>query len=330
MSQQSTSVNGNRHKTSLNRQQQELNPTDSTPIHRQSQGADFHQSRYQYPGPRHPSSSRVQQKQPEFSYACPYKHSQSAYACPYEQPQSAYSYAYTQPESSYSYAYVQAPYPSSYAYQQPQYQSSYQQPESPSSYDAYQQPEFPSSYDASQQPEFPSSYDAYQQPQFPCSCPHSWYTDATSPPPTDYFGAPPTTFDGRSLPGQPYQGASYIPPDAEHSKQHAEMQKQAAHLREELDDLQRRFSSLKAHLDSTTDSFMGPGSTPVEQKSETGETSKSVSAATIPNVTLEPAEIQSTLMRADTEVSPLSAQFDSNMEMSLGASTEKEEMWIEI
>lgn len=105
---------------------------------------------------------------------------------------------------------------------------------------------------------------------------------------------------------------------------------QAAHLREELDDLQRRFSSLKAHLDSTTDSFMGPGSTPVEQKSERGETSKRVSAATISNVTQEPAEIQSTLMRADTEVSPLSAQFDSNMEMSLGASTEQEEMWIEI
>lgn len=87
---------------------------------------------------------------------------------------------------------------------------------------------------------------------------------------------------------------------------------QATHLREELDDLQNRFSSLKAHLDSTMDRFMGPGSAPVEQKSERGETSKRVSAATISNVTQELAELQSMLMRADTEVSSLSAQFDSN------------------
>lgn len=105
---------------------------------------------------------------------------------------------------------------------------------------------------------------------------------------------------------------------------------QATHLREELDDLQHRFSSLKVHLDSTMDRFMGPGSAPVEQKSKRGETSKRDSAATISNVTQELAELQSMLMRADAEVSSLSAQFYSNMEMSLGASTEKEEMWIEI
>lgn len=97
---------------------------------------------------------------------------------------------------------------------------------------------------------------------------------------------------------------------------------QATHLREELDDLQHRFSSLKAHLDSTMDRFMGPGSAPVEQKSERGE-----ACTTISDVTQGLAELESMLKRADAEVC---AQFDSNMEMSLGASTEKEEMWIEI